>query len=219
MLVLLGFAGSVQAAQPHSPLDPCNGNLITAGQFAPFSAKVWNLERWQRGKPGAKAIDAYRHKLRCAAGPGHRRAMQNRWGRDRLRYGRHRHHMQYCRSGEVISGRVSWFNGPASTTASGTPVSEPGLAVNIAPGTTSAGWLNSTTLRWMAMARAGKPQMVWATTQGHTGKLPIIDLGPHESTGRAIDYTEAALYKLGFTPSSFITDALGSVKLIPPGCE
>jgi len=216
VVVLAILASSASALRVNTPFVPCKSQ-VTAELFRPFSKKVWDLERWQRGAPKTSTLKAYRGKLRCAAGPGHREAIEARWGRDRLRYGRLRHHMQFCRSGEVITGRVSYFNGPASTTASGTPVSTPGLALNIVPGT-EAGWLNSTTLRWMDMARAGHPQLGRTTIEGHTTVLPIIDLGPHQITYRAIDVTEAGVYQLGLSPTAFPTDVIGSVKLLPPGC-
>lgn len=185
----------------------------TAPVFRPFSAKVWNLDRWRRGQPKAKTIEAQRRRVKCA-GPGHRRAMQHRWRADKRAYYAERGR---CRSGDVIEGRVSWFNGPSSSTASGLPVSLPGLALNIAPGTDS-GWNNSTTRGWMAAAAAGNPQIGVTTISGRTTRLPIIDLGPSGFTRRAIDVTEAGVLKLGLSPSSFPTDSIGRVKLLPDGC-
>lgn len=43
-----------------------------------FATKSWRLIRWEDGKP-EKAIDAWPKKLRCAAGPGHRKAGKERW--------------------------------------------------------------------------------------------------------------------------------------------
>lgn len=208
--MLLVFTGSAQAAHPNSPLDPCGGHYVTAKQFAPFSAKVWNVDRWQRGKPSLAAVRAYRHKLDCAAGPNHRRVMVNRWGRDRLRYGRHRHHMQYCRSGEVITGRVSYFGG--GLMASGHYTSEPAIALNIAPGT-EAGWNNATTRGWLS-----KLQRFRVTIAGHTAVLFLGDLGPAGFTQRAIDVTEGGVAALGLT-GAFPTDAIGTARLIPDGCK
>jgi hypothetical protein len=208
VLALL-LASPSTATRPNTPVDPCGGHYITAEQFAPFSAKVWDLERWQRGKPGAAAARAYHRKLDCAAGPNHRRVMQTRWGRDRLRYGRHRHHVQYCRSGEVITGRVSYFGG--GLMASGHYTSEPAIALNIAPGT-EAGWDNATTRGWLADL-----QRFRVTIAGHTAVLFLGDLGPAGFTQRAIDVTEGGVAALGLS-GAFPTDAIGTAKLIPPGC-
>lgn len=136
--------------------------------------------------------------------------MENRWGRDRLRYGRHRHHMQYCRSGYLLKGRVSVFGG--GLTASGLQASEPGLALNIAPGT-EWGWNNSTTRRWVATQ-----QKFRVTITGHTAVLSVIDLGPAGWVYRAIDVTEAGAVKLGLSPSTFPTDSTGKARLLPDGC-
>lgn len=117
----------------------------------------------------------------------------------------------YRKGGMTVKGKVSYFNGPASTTASGTPVSRPGLALNLKPGTDASGWDNDTTRGWMAAAERGKPVFGNTTIAGKSAKLPIIDLGPHESTGRAIDVTEAGVRKLGLDPGSFPTDSAGRV--------
>lgn len=118
--------------------------------------------------------------------------------------------------GGVVSGRVSWFNGPSPTTASGTPVAKPGLALNLHPGT-DAGWDNPTTRGWMDAARAGNPVYGRTMIAGHSANLPIIDLGPDGETGRAIDVTEAGVRKLGFTPDNFPTDAIGKVRILGGG--
>jgi hypothetical protein len=90
-LVLLLGTGPAQAQDRPTTTTACGPHSLIAAEFAPFSSRVWALERWRRGAPRPRTLRAYRHKLRCAAGPNHRRVMQNRWGRDRLRYGRHRH--------------------------------------------------------------------------------------------------------------------------------
>lgn len=64
---------------------------VTAADFRPFSKAVWDKDRWERGKPRPKELAGYKRKRRCAAGAGHRSAIEARWGRDRLRYGRYRH--------------------------------------------------------------------------------------------------------------------------------
>lgn len=116
----------------------------------------------------------------------------------------------------VITGKVSYFDGPSSTTASGTPVSSPGLALNLNPGTDS-GWNNSTTQGWMDAARSGNPVFARTTITGKTANLPIIDLGPSGFTGRAIDVTAAGARKLGLSTSSFPTDSIGKAAILGKG--
>lgn len=81
------LAGSTVNSTTHAEtkvaVGPCAGHKITAGQFRAFSAAVWSPSRWERGAPPHKTIAAERHKLRCAAGPGHRKAMKATWRRDR----------------------------------------------------------------------------------------------------------------------------------------
>lgn len=90
LCLLLASSASANIPDWNTPLDPCGGHHVTAAQFAPFSHRVWKAERWQRGRPDAKAIRAYRHALTCAAGPGHRHAIRATWRRDRHRYFAHR---------------------------------------------------------------------------------------------------------------------------------
>jgi hypothetical protein len=192
--------------------ERCGGQEITAKQFRPFSAKVWQLDRWRRGWPKDSTVDAYQRKLLCAAGPGHRQAMQNRWSRDRGRYDRHRHHERYCRSGYIVRGRVSVFGG--GLTASGLIASStPGLALNIDPGDEPDGWNNSTTAAWIA-----RRQLFHVEILGHGADLPVIDAGPASWTGRSIDVTEPGASALGLSISAFPTDSVGTARLIPFGC-
>jgi len=206
--VLLAFTGSAQAAHLHIPSRLCV-KQETAKQFAPFSHRVWQLDRWRRGAPKATTIAAYHHKLSCAAGPPNRQAMQERWHREQAAYFAHRHHERYCRSGRVIRGRVSYFGG--GLMASGHYTSEPAIALNLDPGTES-GWDNATTRGWVASL-----QRFRVTIAGHSAVLFAGDLGPAGFTYRAIDVTEGGVAALGLV-GAFPTDAIGTARLIPPGC-
>lgn len=66
--------------------------LVTAKQFQPFSIKVWRLIYWERedGEPKPSTVKAQRHKLKCAAGPGHQEAMKKRWRKDKKAFYQHR---------------------------------------------------------------------------------------------------------------------------------
>ncbi len=116
--------------------------------------------------------------------------------------------------GGIIKGRVSYFGGGA--TAGGGNTSQPGLALNLNPGTDS-GWNNPTTQGWMEKARAGHPVYGRTTIAGHTANLPIIDLGPSGFTGRAIDVTEGGVRKLGLDTANFPTDSIGTVEILGTG--
>lgn len=114
--------------------------------------------------------------------------------------------------GDVLKGKVSWFNGPSPSTASGRPVTDPGLALNIAPGT-DAGWDNPTTRAWVNAS-----QMFRVRIGGHSADLPVTDLGPSGFTGRAIDVTEAGVHKLGWkNAATFPTDAIGTATMLRRG--
>ena len=108
--------------------------------------------------------------------------------------------------GRVVTGKVSWFSGGA--TAGGSNTAQPGLALNLHPGTES-GWNNAITQGWRDASLAGHPAYAKTMIEGHTANLPITDMGPAASTGRAIDVTEGGVRKLGFSTSNFPTDAIG----------
>lgn len=119
-------------------------------------------------------------------------------------------------TGQTVTGKVSWFNeseNPGQGTAGGKSTSQPGIALNLHAGT-EAGWNNATTQGWMAKSKAGHPVFARVEIGGHTADLPIIDLGPAASTGRAIDVTEGGVKALGFTTSNFPTDAIGHAKIL-----
>jgi hypothetical protein len=107
---------------------------------------------------------------------------------------------------------VSWFSGDG--TAGGKDASsDAGLALNLNPGSDS-GWNNDTTQGWMKQCQAGNPVRARVTIQGHTAVLPIIDLGPAGSTGRAIDVTAPGVAKLGLSTSNFPTDTFGTAEIL-----
>jgi hypothetical protein len=108
--------------------------------------------------------------------------------------------------GQKLNGKVSWFGGPkdttsTSTTASGKPVSVPGIAV-----------YNQSTLGgyWLVQFPNGKKLVLQQT-----------DIGPAPWTGRVIDVTYSALPAAGYSTGNFPTDStvharyLG--KSVPPG--
>lgn len=113
----------------------------------------------------------------------------------------------FATGGTVVRGRVSVFGPPleaAGTTASGLSSSEPGIALNINPGTDS-GWNNATTDAWVRNRTRFN-----VTIDGHSAVLPVIDKGPAGFTGRAIDVTGAGSRALNLNPANFPTDAIGS---------
>jgi TP901 family phage tail tape measure protein len=117
-------------------------------------------------------------------------------------------------TGGIVAGKVSFFGGGA--TAGGSNTSKPGIALNLNPGTES-GWNNPTTQGWRDASLAGHPVFARVTIAGHAANLPITDMGPAASTGRAIDVTEGGVRKLGFTTSNFPTDATGKAVIMGAG--
>jgi hypothetical protein len=116
--------------------------------------------------------------------------------------------------GGIVTGKVSYFGG--GSTAGGKNTSEPGMALNLHPGT-ETGWDNPTTRGWMDASNAGHPVYGRVTIDGHTANLPITDLGPAGFTGRAIDITEGGVSKLGLSTASFPTDSIGKVAILGSG--
>lgn len=92
----------------------------------------------------------------------------------------------------TTSGLISWFGGPGDattgpTTASGAPVTQPGIAVyNRA---TLGGW-------WLLKLPNGKLTTIQQT-----------DIGPAPYTGRKFDFTYSALPSLGYSEKNFPTNA------------
>jgi hypothetical protein len=206
-ILILGTADS--AATVGGVSTPGKGcHTVTAASFAKWSERVWDPSKWHRGAPKKSTRKAQRRKLKCAAGPGHAKAMKAKWRRDKRRYRRERNR---CAGSFKLVGRVSYFGG--GTTASGLIAdSTPGLALNVAPGT-EWGWNNSRADRWV-LSR----QKFRVTIAGHTATLPVIDKGPAGFTGRAIDVTTPGVIALGLSPSAFPTDSTGVAKLLPRGC-
>jgi hypothetical protein len=94
--------------------------------------------------------------------------------------------------GVALRGRVSWFGGPhdsmsGPTTASGLPVTQPGIAV-----------YNTETLRGYWVVRF---------PNGRTAILRQTDIGPAPWTGRVLDVLYSAFPALGYTERNFPTDA------------
>lgn len=174
-----------------------------------FASKVWDTRRWARGKPPKRMQRLYQHKLlHCAVSRKHRKVSRRVWKLKAKRYAQHRR----CHMADEYSGRVSWFSD--GITASGiSAASNAGLALNIQPGT-DYGYNNSTTQEWIA-----EQQLFLVEVNGHRAFMPVIDAGPAGWTGRMIDISGPGVDLLGISRGSFPTDAVGSVKLVLPGCE
>lgn len=80
-------SGEAKSAAPKADKVQCN---VTAQAFRKFSKQVWRLPAWRRGKPPKVVIRAKARKLRCAAGPGHRKAIKKRWAKDHRAFAKHR---------------------------------------------------------------------------------------------------------------------------------
>ncbi len=119
-----------------------------------------------------------------------------------------------CAPHHVVTGRTSNFND--STTASRISASRhEGIAINTDPGQGTSGWDNPRIRSWMA--RGAKFKL---TLKGVSRITRIIDLGPHQRTGRAVDLSYPLAAAMGFlTGWSFPTDSIGYVYRYLYGCR
>jgi hypothetical protein len=104
----------------------------------------------------------------------------------------HRWHAKPRLTSFVIEGRVSEFGyltgDSEGSTADGGNTARPCIAIRD----------DATLGRWFRV-----------TVLGHTATLLHCDWGPAAGTGRAIDITGLGAERLGFSPSSFPTEAWG----------
>lgn len=180
--------------------------------------KVWEKEGGATDFARWAAPQVYGDYAQTRYPAGYRKyadAVQSKRGKDWIEKGQFEKEVFYgFRKGGLVSGKVSYFGGGA--TAGGSNTSQPGIALNLNPGT-EAGWDNATTREWRDDSLAGHPDFARVTIEGHTANLPITDMGPAASTGRAIDVTEGGVRKLGFTTSNFPTDATGTAVILGAG--
>lgn len=81
--------GSTASDGPaHHPVP----HSCTVQAFRPFSKAVWKLDRWERGVPPQKVLNAYRKRLGCAP-IAHKKAMKATWHRDQSAYFEYRSKM------------------------------------------------------------------------------------------------------------------------------
>lgn len=117
-MIAISAPATASASADSERLGPpvCNGHYVTAKEFTPFSKAVW--KEGPLGSKGAseKAIAAQRKKLKCAAGDGHRIAMQKRWRSDKKSFYKNREKLKrlfinYTWDGSVYPSS-SWFTLP-----------------------------------------------------------------------------------------------------------
>lgn len=91
VLLCLLLASPTQALRPKLPFhpDPCFELGYTAEAFRDFSADVWLLSKWERGRPLSKVIQHQRVAMRCI-GVGDRRALRATWRQDQRAFFEHR---------------------------------------------------------------------------------------------------------------------------------
>lgn len=88
-LALASPSAATTAQDHYVPHDTLIPKRCTAQAFRPFAKAAWPLDRWQRGNPFRKTIEAFRRRLKCSQG-GHTSVIRHIWWRDRKRYGRYR---------------------------------------------------------------------------------------------------------------------------------
>lgn len=117
-----------------------------------------------------------------------------------------------CRPVHVVTGRTSVFNDSQTYTGISAATHE-GLAINPVPGT--AAWGSARVRSW---ATRGAKFLV--RLKGRQRVTRLIDIGPHQSTHRAIDFSYPLASAMGFpTGWSFPTDSIGSVYRYRYGCK
>jgi Transglycosylase-like domain len=78
VLYLLLFSSTSTALRPSTTIDPCILYSDSAVQLKQFAEDVWSPDRWRRGDPPAKTIEAWRLKLHCAP-PSWQKKLKQRW--------------------------------------------------------------------------------------------------------------------------------------------
>ncbi len=91
LVALALCASSASALTANTSLDQCRVSPITnIDQFRQFSAKVWELRTWERGRPAPAAIRAKRLAAACGG-----QEIRRIWSADRKRYLEHRRKMLF----------------------------------------------------------------------------------------------------------------------------
>lgn len=88
LIVALLVSSSSASAQPNLPAD-C-GRAVHAKEARAFQSKVFSPKQWQRGEPPKRTKQRHRKNVRCAAGPGHRKAIRRGWKQRRAEFRAHR---------------------------------------------------------------------------------------------------------------------------------
>lgn len=98
----------------NSSLDQCRvSSIAKPNQFRQFSAKVWRLQAWERGRPAPAALRTQRLAVACGE-----RAIKRIWRSHRSRYFQHRQRMLYRQRvtphyGCTTLGGCRWWALPA----------------------------------------------------------------------------------------------------------
>jgi len=78
VLLALLFASPTTALRPATTINPCILYSDSPKHLAQFAEDVWSPDRWRRGDPPAKMIQAWRAKQHCLP-PGWQRVLRKRW--------------------------------------------------------------------------------------------------------------------------------------------
>lgn len=111
VLALFPSSGTATAALDYKPKATPIPAHCTAERFKAFSGRVWRLNRWNRGRPRAKAIRAFRRRLACARGyRGHHLAIQKTWRQDKRVFYEYRDRMlsDWCSPNPHPEGGGCW---------------------------------------------------------------------------------------------------------------
>lgn len=81
--------GNTKTTDKPTAVKGCK-HVFTARESRQFTKAVWSYKKWQRAKLPRAVLRAYKTRLACAAGPGHRKAIRSFWRAEKAAYEAHR---------------------------------------------------------------------------------------------------------------------------------
>jgi soluble lytic murein transglycosylase-like protein len=90
-ILVTGLIATIAYAKtPHPNKTTSTKCSITFQESAPFVLKIWDEDKWRRGKPRRAVLTAYKHRLACSPSSDHRKALKRLWRREKDNYYEHR---------------------------------------------------------------------------------------------------------------------------------
>jgi hypothetical protein len=172
---LLGLTGLApaepEAKAGHLKIGPCPVRY-TAKEFRAFTADVWRLPRWERGKPKDATLAAMRHKRRCAESPSHRAAMRHAWKKAKAAYYQHRTAKLRQRKREREEAKfLSAITPPGPDVLAAIRACESGGDYSIDTGNGFYGAYQFTLSTWASVGGSGNPAQASPAEQDYRAAL------------------------------------------------